>query len=80
MACMAVAQAYGQSQKPESKAPETKTSETRTVVLKAARLFDGKSNSLVTPGLAPPAAQPQIELTTIIVVPGMARAACARCW
>ena len=46
VACMAVTQAYGQAQKPESKAPETKT-----VVLKAARLFDGKSNSLVTPGL-----------------------------
>src|SRR5271157_154545 len=29
----------------------------------------------VTPGLAPPAAQPQTELTTISVVPGMARAA-----
>src|SRR6202795_3716410 len=46
VACMAVAQVYGQAQKPESKPPETKT-----VVLKAARLFDGKSNSLVTPGL-----------------------------
>jgi imidazolonepropionase-like amidohydrolase len=43
---MAVTQVYGQAQKPESKAPESKT-----VVLKAARLFDGKSNSLVTPGL-----------------------------
>jgi len=32
-------------------------------------------SALVTPGLAPPAAQPQIELTTISVVPGMARAA-----
>ena len=56
MACMAVAQAYGQAQKPESKVPETKTPESRTpesrtTVLKAARLFDGKSNSLVTPGL-----------------------------
>ncbi len=46
VACMAVTQICGQAQKPESKAPETKT-----VVLKAARLFDGKSNSLVTPGL-----------------------------
>ena len=46
VACMAVTQVYGQAQKPESKAPESKT-----VVLKAARLFDGKSNSLVTPGL-----------------------------
>src|SRR6202162_1691039 len=45
-ACMFVAHAYGQAQKPESKAPET-----RTVVLKAARLFDGKSNALTTPGL-----------------------------
>ena len=48
---MSVAQAYGQAQKPESKAPETRTPETSTVVLKAARLFDGKSNSLMTPGL-----------------------------
>ena len=32
-------------------------------------------SALVTPGLAPPAAQPQIELTTISVVPGMVRAA-----
>src|ERR1700732_5075525 len=46
VAWMSVAPAYGQAQKPESKAPET-----RTVVLKAARLFDGKSNSLTTPGL-----------------------------
>src|ERR1700730_13321450 len=56
VAWMAVAHAYGQAQKPESKTPETKTLETKTletktVVLKAARLFDGKSNSLVTPGL-----------------------------
>jgi len=51
VACMALAHAYGQAQKPESKAPETKAPETKTVVLKAARLFDGKSNSLVTPGL-----------------------------
>ena len=51
LACMSVAQAYGQAQKVESKAPEAKTPETRTVVLKAARLFDGKSNSLTTPGL-----------------------------
>src|SRR6202171_207851 len=61
VAWMSVAPAYGQAQKPESKAPETKTPETRTpetrtpetrkVVLKAARLFDGKSNSLTTPGL-----------------------------
>src|SRR6202166_812752 len=46
VACMAVTQVYGQSQKPENKPAETKT-----VVLKAARLFDGKSNSVVTPGL-----------------------------
>src|SRR5580704_14656195 len=46
VAGMTVAQAYGQAQKPESKPPETKT-----VVLKAARLFDGKSNSFLTPGL-----------------------------
>src|SRR3984957_16273427 len=46
VAGMTVAQAYGQAQKPESKPPET-----RTVVLKAARLFDGKSNSFLTPGL-----------------------------
>src|SRR3984957_14188524 len=46
VACMAVTQVYGQAHKPESKAPETKT-----VVLKATRLFDGKGNSLVTPGL-----------------------------
>ena len=46
VACMAVTQVHGQAQKLESKPPETKT-----VVLKAARLFDGKSNSLVTPGL-----------------------------
>ena len=32
---------YAQAQKPESK----------TVVIKAARLFDGKSASLVTPGM-----------------------------
>src|SRR6202162_2983430 len=51
VACMAVSQAYGQAQKPDSKTPETKTPESRTVVLKAARLFDGMSNSLVTPGL-----------------------------
>src|ERR1700676_4421 len=48
---MFVAQAYGQAQKPESKAPEYKAPESRTLVLKAARLFDGKSNSLMTPGL-----------------------------
>src|ERR1700692_2164614 len=46
VACMAVTQVHGQAQKLESKPPETKT-----VVLKAARLFDGKSNSLVMPGL-----------------------------
>jgi imidazolonepropionase-like amidohydrolase len=46
VACMAVTQVYGQAQKSESKPPET-----RTIVLKAARLFDGKSNSLLTPGL-----------------------------
>jgi imidazolonepropionase-like amidohydrolase len=51
LAGMSVAQAYAQAQKLESKAPETKTPETRTVVLKAARLYDGKSNSLTTPGL-----------------------------
>jgi imidazolonepropionase-like amidohydrolase len=51
VACVSVVQAYGQAQKPESKAPETRTPATRTVVLKAARLFDGKSNSLTTPGL-----------------------------
>src|ERR1700738_5319284 len=66
LAWMAPGHAYGQTQKPESKAPETRTPETRTpetrtpetrtpetrtMVLKAARLFDGKSNSLVTPGL-----------------------------
>ena len=49
--CMSVAQANGQAQKPESKAPEYKAPESRTVVLKAARLLDGKSNSLTTPGL-----------------------------
>jgi len=49
--CMFVAQAYGQAQKPESKAPEYKAPESRTLVLKAARLLDGKSNSLTTPGL-----------------------------
>jgi imidazolonepropionase-like amidohydrolase len=38
---MAAMQGYGQAQKPES----------RTVVLKAARLFDGHSNSLMTPGM-----------------------------
>src|SRR5208282_2612638 len=32
-------------------------------------------SALVTPGLAPPAAQPQTELTTSSVVPGMATAA-----
>ena len=36
-----VAQVHAQAQKPEGK----------TVVIKAARLFDGKSNSLVTPGM-----------------------------
>src|SRR6202045_917986 len=46
VACMAVTQVYGQAQKPESKAPETKT-----VVLKAARLVDGKSDALVKPGI-----------------------------
>src|ERR1700738_3371263 len=61
LAWMAPGHAYGQTQKPESKAPETRTPETRTpetrtpetrtMVLKAARLFEGKSNSLVTPGL-----------------------------
>src|SRR6202011_1328671 len=51
LAWMAAGHAYGQTQKPESKAPETKSPETRTIVLKAARLFDGKSTSLVTPGL-----------------------------
>lgn len=44
--CISAANPRAQVQKPESKAPETKT-----VVLKAARLFDGKSNSLTTPGL-----------------------------
>ena len=44
--CISAANARAPVQKPESKAPETKT-----VVLKAARLFDGKSNSLTTPGL-----------------------------
>jgi imidazolonepropionase-like amidohydrolase len=38
---MATVQLHGQAQTPESK----------TFVLKAARLFDGKSNSLVTPGM-----------------------------
>jgi imidazolonepropionase-like amidohydrolase len=51
MAWMAVTHVYGQAQKPETKPTETKTPETRTVVLKAARLFDGKSNSLVIPGV-----------------------------
>jgi len=51
VAALAVAHAYGQAQKPENKPPETKAPETKTLVLKAARLFDGKSNSLVTPGL-----------------------------
>src|SRR6202795_1614669 len=46
VAWVAVAQVYGQAQNPQSKAAETKT-----VVLKAARLFDGKSNALVTPGI-----------------------------
>jgi imidazolonepropionase-like amidohydrolase len=51
VAWMAVTHVYGQAQKPETKPTETKTPETRTVVLKAARLFDGKSNSLVIPGV-----------------------------
>lgn len=46
LACVFVLQAYAQTQKSENKPHETKT-----VVLKAARLFDGKSNSLATPGL-----------------------------
>ena len=41
LASMAAMQGYGQAQKPES----------QTVVLKAARLFDGQSNSLMTPGM-----------------------------
>jgi imidazolonepropionase-like amidohydrolase len=41
LALMAAMQGYGQAQKPES----------QTVVLKAARLFDGRSNSLMTPGM-----------------------------
>src|ERR1700680_4209802 len=49
--CLTAAQTYGQAQKPEGKMPESKAPETKTVVLKAARLFDGKSNSLTTPGL-----------------------------
>src|ERR1700731_408877 len=46
VAGMAVTQVYGQAQKPESKPPETKT-----LVLKAARLVDGKSDALVKPGI-----------------------------
>ncbi len=41
LALMATASAFAQTPKPESK----------TIVLKAARLFDGKSNALITPGL-----------------------------
>jgi imidazolonepropionase-like amidohydrolase len=41
-----VGQAQGQAAKPE-----TKPGEGKIVVLKAARLFDGKSNVLVTPGV-----------------------------
>jgi hypothetical protein len=46
VAFITVGQVHGQTPKPENKAPET-----RVLVLKAARLFDGKSNSLVTPGV-----------------------------
>jgi imidazolonepropionase-like amidohydrolase len=46
VATLVIAPTHGQAQKPESKAAEHKT-----VVLKAARLFDGRSNSLVTPGV-----------------------------
>src|ERR1700675_1573554 len=80
VACMAVTQVHGQAQKLESKPPETKT-----VVLKAARLFDGKSNSLVTPGLvivtdgkisaagtnaAVPAGAEVIDLGDVTLLPG----------
>ena len=41
MGLAALSPAYGQAQKPASK----------TIVLKAARLFDGKSNALVRPGI-----------------------------
>jgi imidazolonepropionase-like amidohydrolase len=41
LALMAAATVFGQAPKPASK----------TIVLKAARLFDGKSNTLVTPGM-----------------------------
>ena len=41
MGLAALSPAYGQAQKPASK----------TIVLKAARLFDGKSNALVKPGI-----------------------------
>jgi imidazolonepropionase-like amidohydrolase len=51
VAWMSVAQAYGQAPKSESNPHDTKTPETKVVVLKAARLFDGKSNSFTTPGL-----------------------------
>jgi imidazolonepropionase-like amidohydrolase len=46
VAFITVAQVHGQTPKPETNPPEA-----RTLVLKAARLFDGKSNSLVTPGV-----------------------------
>src|SRR6202140_3783663 len=80
VAWVAVAQVYGQAQNPQSKAAETKT-----VVLKAARLFDGKSNSLVTPGLvivtdgkisaagtnaAVPAGAEVIDLGDVTLLPG----------
>lgn len=46
VASVGITQMYGQAQRPENKTPEHKT-----VVLKAARLFDGKSNTVVTPGM-----------------------------
>ena len=41
LALVATAEVFAQAPKPASK----------TIVLKAARLFDGKSNALVTPGM-----------------------------
>jgi hypothetical protein len=50
VAWMSVVHAYGQAPKSEGNPHDTKTPETKVAVLKAARLFDGKSNSLTTPG------------------------------
>jgi imidazolonepropionase-like amidohydrolase len=37
--------------KPEGKPPENRTAENKTLALKAARLFDSKTGSVVTPGI-----------------------------